>query len=140
MNVDANDIARQYGPERLCKVFDHAATHGARDEPDEIEQLPLRYFADLRTVTPPDKLVRKLMGTTALVLVYGPPGCGKIFLVTDMGLHIALGWAWFGRSVTLGSVIYVAGEGSPASATAWPGSRPSTLLERMCPSWSSLSR
>jgi AAA domain len=73
--------------------------------------LPLRYWADLGTVSPPDRLVRRLLGTGSLAVIYGEPGCGKTFLATDLGLHIALGRAWFGRAVTPGAVIYVAGEG-----------------------------
>jgi hypothetical protein len=112
MTVDANDIARQHGPERLGKVFDYAATRRAANGTREpTDRLPLRFFSDLGSIAPPDRLVRKLLGTTALALVYGPPACGKTFMATDLGLHIALGRGWFGRSVTPGAVIYVAGEG-----------------------------
>lgn len=76
------------------------------------EPLPVRYWDELDIVSPPDRLVRKLLGTTALALVFGEPGCGKTFLATDMGLHIALGRPWFGRAVTQGAVLYVAAEGA----------------------------
>jgi hypothetical protein len=73
--------------------------------------LPLKFWSDLGTISPPDKLVRRLLGTSSLAVLFGEPGCGKSFLAADMGLHIALGWPWFGRSVTAGAVLYVAGEG-----------------------------
>jgi RecA-family ATPase len=88
----------------------YAANSRSTGQPRNFDHLPLRYFSDFQTISPPDKF-RKLLGTTALAVIFGPPACGKTFLVTDLGMHIALGWAWFGRSVTRGSVIYVAGEG-----------------------------
>lgn len=73
--------------------------------------LPLRFWSDLSIITPPDKLVRGLLGTASTAVITGEPGSGKTFLATDVGMHIAMGWAWFGRPVTPGAVIYVAGEG-----------------------------
>jgi hypothetical protein len=112
MTTDANDIAHNHGPERLRKVFDNAAADrpmngGGRPT----EGLPLRFWKDLGTVTPPDRLVRRLLGTTSFAVLYGEPGCGKSFLATDLGFHVAVGRKWFGRSVTPGAVLYVAGEG-----------------------------
>jgi len=73
--------------------------------------LPLKFWSDLGAISPPDRLVRRLLGTSSLAVIFGEPGCGKTFLATDIGLHVALGWPWFGRSVTPGAVLYVAGEG-----------------------------
>jgi hypothetical protein len=75
------------------------------------EGLPLHYWADLGEVAPPDRLVKRLLGENSLGLVFGEPGCGKTFLATDMGLHIAMGRPWFGRAVAAGAVLYLAGEG-----------------------------
>lgn len=111
MTIDANDIVRLHGTEALADVFDRAFTSPETQMPGKLNRLPLRYFAELQTISQPDRLVRKLLGRSTLAVIYGPPACGKTFLVTDLGLHIALGWPWFGRSVTSGSVLYVAGEG-----------------------------
>jgi len=73
--------------------------------------LPITFWNELGTITPPDRLVRNLLGTTTLALVYGEPASGKTFFVFDLGVHIALGRAWFDRAVTGGAVLYVACEG-----------------------------
>jgi hypothetical protein len=76
------------------------------------EGLPIKFWRDLDAVAPPDRLVRRLLGTATLALIYGEPGSGKTFLATDLAMHIALGRSWFGRSVTPGAVVYVACEGA----------------------------
>jgi RecA-family ATPase len=75
------------------------------------DPLLIRFWSELKTVVPPDRLVRKVLGTTSLALVYGEPQSGKTFLVADLGMHIARGCPWFGRKVTAGAVVYVACEG-----------------------------
>jgi|GEM_PF-3052616 len=46
-----------------------------------------------------------------LGVVYGKSGTGKTFLAIDMGLAIATGGEWNGRSTKHGAVTYIAGEG-----------------------------
>jgi putative DNA primase/helicase len=57
-------------------------------------------------------LVRRWVPQQALTMVFGPSGCGKSFLVLDWSLRIASGASdWFGRTITPGRVVYLAGEG-----------------------------
>ena len=55
-------------------------------------------------------LVKGIIETAAVALIYGESGCGKTFLTLDLALHVAAGWEWFGRKVRQGRVVYVAAE------------------------------
>lgn len=57
-------------------------------------------------------LVKHWIQDKALVMVHGPSGGGKTFVVLDWMLHIASGKAkWFGHKVRPGNMVYLAGEG-----------------------------
>jgi hypothetical protein len=55
--------------------------------------------------------VKRFMPREGLVVVWGPPKCGKSFFVSDVALHVALGWPYRGRRVQQGRVVYVCLEG-----------------------------
>jgi len=60
--------------------------------------------------------------STALGVVYGPPGTYKSFLAIDMGASIATGTPWHGREVKQRPVLYLAAEaggGIAKRAEAW---------------------
>jgi putative DNA primase/helicase len=59
-------------------------------------------------------LVKHWLQSNALIMVHGPSGGGKTFVVLDMCLRIALKdnpMLWAGNRVTQGTVVYLAGEG-----------------------------
>jgi len=56
-------------------------------------------------------LVKGLLPSRGLAVIWGPPKCGKSFWATDLGLHIALGWEYRGRRVQQATVVYIALEG-----------------------------
>lgn len=56
-------------------------------------------------------LVKGLIPRVGLTIVWGPPKSGKSFWMFDTAMHVALGWAYRGRRVQKGSVIYCAFEG-----------------------------
>ena len=59
-------------------------------------------------------LVKHWIQSDALIMVHGPSGGGKTFMVLDMVLSIASKGAiadWFGNKVRHGPVVYLAGEG-----------------------------
>lgn len=57
-------------------------------------------------------LVKHWLQEAALIMVHGPSGGGKTFVVLDWSLHIAAGLSeWHGHKVKPGPVVYLAGEG-----------------------------
>lgn len=68
-------------------------------------------FSDVKLETSGRYIVKGFVPDDGLTVVWGPPKCGKSFLVTDIALHVALGWKWRERRVKTGSVVYVAAEG-----------------------------
>lgn len=62
-------------------------------------------------------IVKGLVPREGLVLVWGPPKCGKSFVVFDVSMHIAFGWAYRGRRVRQCGVVYVACEGERGLST-----------------------
>ena len=55
--------------------------------------------------------VKGLLPRSGLVVIWGPPKCGKSFWATDVGLHIALNWEYRGRRVQQATVVYIILEG-----------------------------
>ncbi|MCW5750876.1 MAG: AAA family ATPase [Alphaproteobacteria bacterium] len=74
-------------------------------------RLSLMPFRDIGFTADRQYLVKGLLDQGGMSLLYGAPGCGKSFLALDLALRVALGWPVFGRKVTQGAVIYIAGEG-----------------------------
>jgi len=57
-------------------------------------------------------LIKGLLPSNGLALVYGSPGSGKSFLTVDFAMNVALARAWRGRKTLGGLVIYIAAEGA----------------------------
>ena len=82
---------------------DHSTPHSRAKFWPELAQLPR-----------PEYLVKGVLDTGCLAEVFGPTSCGKSFLATDLGLHIAEGWEWNGHRVRQAGVLYVSAEGGAA--------------------------
>jgi RecA-family ATPase len=74
-------------------------------------RFPLIRFKDFLLDTSASYLVDELIPRSGLVVVWGPPKCGKSFWVFDLVMHVALGIPYRGREVHQGTVVYVACEG-----------------------------
>jgi hypothetical protein len=74
-------------------------------------------------------LVRDLIPREGLVVIWGPPKCGKTFWCFDLMMHVALGWEYRGRCVVPGIVVYVACEGGRGLAARKEAFRQARLKE-----------
>jgi hypothetical protein len=113
------DGAVGYGTlERRANIPSAAAFKVIDDEIEEINAaleddgkfrlIPFQEFASAKSAS---WLVKGLLTTSGLAVVYGEPGCGKSFAVLDIAFHIARGLPWRGRRVKQGKVVYVCQEG-----------------------------
>ncbi len=68
-------------------------------------------FNDIIHSTDINYIIRGLLPREGLVVVYGPPKCGKSFWVMDMVLRVSLNWKYRKRKIKNGNVIYIACEG-----------------------------
>jgi hypothetical protein len=68
-------------------------------------------FDRLQPLTKPAYLVKDIIPRTGIVVVWGPPKCGKSFWMTTTMLYVALGWEYRGHKVVQGAVVYCAFEG-----------------------------
>jgi AAA domain len=85
---------------------------------DERKEAPSRFvltrFVDFKPLDGDDYCVKGVLPRSGLAVFWGPPKCGKSFLVFDLLMHVALGWEYRGHRVTQGPVVYVCLEGGRA--------------------------
>jgi hypothetical protein len=75
-------------------------------------KFPLIDFANIHVDTARrNYLVKGLLASTGLAVIWGPPKCGKSFWAADLGMHVALGWDYRGHKVKQAPVVYIALEG-----------------------------
>jgi AAA domain len=79
--------------------------------PKHFELIP---FDKIAIDTTPAYLVKGIVPRVGLCVFWGPPKCGKSFLVFDLMMHVALGWKYRDRKVRQGPVVYCALEGCSA--------------------------
>ena len=107
--ADIEDNAAAYEQWRSSGPYtDHGADSGGSQADDG---LPLEWCGDITPQLTGFWLVKRLLPSTGLALIYGHPGSGKSFFALDIAFHVALGWDWCGRKVKQGLVIYVGAEG-----------------------------
>lgn len=77
--------------------------------------------------------IKNIIPEQGFAAVYGPPGCGKSFLILDMLAHIHSGENWFDHKVKQAPVAYVAFEGAhgiPSRVKAFQKDK--WALDQMC--------
>ena len=85
-----------------------------RNGETKTQRFELIPFDKIRLDTTPAYLVKGIVPRVGLCVFWGPPKCGKSFLVFDLVMHVALGWEYRGRKVRQGAVVYCALEGCAA--------------------------
>jgi AAA domain len=68
-------------------------------------------FAEIKLSTQRRYLVNGLIPRVGLIVVWGPPKCGKSFWIFDVSMHIALHRKYRGRRLHGGPVVYCCFEG-----------------------------
>lgn len=74
-------------------------------------RFPITRIGDVRPILNGQWLIKHLLPSQGLGVVYGPPASGKTFLTVDAVLHIAAGRDWAGKAVKQVGVLYIAAEG-----------------------------
>lgn len=57
-------------------------------------------------------LIKRVIPQAEVGVLYGPPGAGKSFLITDLAVAVASGTDWRGRKAAQGTVAYIVAEGA----------------------------
>ena len=84
---------------------------------------------DVKLDTSPAYVVEDLIPKDGLVVIWGPPKCGKTYWTFDLMMHVALGWDYRGRRAEQGTVVYVACEGERGLAARNAAFRQDKLTE-----------
>jgi hypothetical protein len=93
----------------------------------------LLHFAEMRPRLTDGGLIKGLIGSTGMSVVYGQPGSGKTFLALYVGFCIASGMPFFGRRVRQAGVIYVAAEAGPSLANRVAAAKMETEFPQVMP-------
>jgi KaiC/GvpD/RAD55 family RecA-like ATPase len=108
--VPIRDEVPSHLDEGIEAIYGAPGTPGMSDAAPK-PPLPLQYFEDIQEQLTGLWLVKRLLPTTGIAVLYGHPGSGKTFLAFDWGMHVALGWDWHGHKVKQGLVVIIAAEG-----------------------------
>jgi hypothetical protein len=109
--ADVNDTLRDGGPDAVRARHDRAKPHKSNGKDTQAPRFRLIPFEQLQPSPDPAHLIKGLFPRVGLVVVWGPPKCGKSFWTSDAMMYVALGWQYRGRKVAQGPAVYCAFEG-----------------------------
>lgn len=72
--------------------------------------LTVIHFDDMKPQLTGGYLVKGLLGSSGMAVIYGAPGSGKTFFALRLGLSVAAGTPFFGRRTRKSGVVYLAAE------------------------------
>ena len=101
---DDDDKVPEIGPIELLAEYKRRIAR-------ENAHFKLVAFNDVRLDEDADDIIKGLFPSSGLVVVWGPPKCGKSFWTFDVLMHIALARTYRGHRVTQGPIVYCALEG-----------------------------
>jgi hypothetical protein len=78
----------------------------------DAKRFQLIAFKEVRVKKTGQYFVKKLLPRNGMVVVWGPPKCGKSFWITDLLLHVSFGWEYRGLRVKQGTIVYCVLEGA----------------------------
>ncbi|WP_108819347.1 AAA family ATPase [Pseudovibrio sp. Alg231-02] len=73
---------------------------------------PTIWFGEEDNAPPRSWLIKNILASGEMSVLFGPSGVGKSFMAIDLGLRIAADMEWFDNRVKTGTVAYIAGEGA----------------------------
>lgn len=94
----------------------YTLAHGGLNFALILSRKPTRFTlmsgAEVRAQPPSRWMIQGILPERGLGAIYGPPSCGKSFLVLDLALAVARGADWFGKRTTATPVVYFPLEGN----------------------------
>src|SRR5262245_50262480 len=88
-----------------------SAVNGKGQSNKQESRIKLVPFDEIKLGTEPRYLVKGIIPRDGLIVIWGPPKCGKSFWMFTVAMHVALGWQYRERRVQQGAVVYCAFEG-----------------------------
>jgi hypothetical protein len=113
---DISDLYRNGRGSAKSRIDDVAAAETKRLK-DLADRIKVRHFKEIKLSSECRHLVYNLIPRRGLVVVWGPPKCGKSFWVYDLLMHISRGVRYRGKDVVLGAVVYCMFEGQGGADT-----------------------
>jgi len=107
----ADELPDRITQQHIQSLLEQALYTAGQDEPP-VRLLPLEWADQICPVLSRRWLIKDLLATTGIAVVFGHPAAGKSFLALDFACSVSLGWPWNGRKVEQGLVVYVAAEGA----------------------------
>jgi hypothetical protein len=86
--------------------------YSGREAPPRAPKFVLEPFESIKFESKEEWLVKRILPRQGFVSLFGASQSFKSFVVSDLAMHVALGWEWAGRRVEQSAAVYIAAEGA----------------------------